>query len=149
MLAVTQMEVTNFKKEGRIVLQNATDVHTYNTKGALLHRQQLEGILSNQQTSLLFTESNKIGFFKTNGTISNVYCRAEETLIAAVTDGFSAGHVYGLSKTGTVFVFRTSNLLLTPDATECTLEAKVQAAHSGYKMMSIKGGLLVQSDLAA
>ena len=57
--------------------------------------------------------------------------------------------MYGLSKTGTVFVFRTSNLLLTPDATECTLEAKVQAASSGYKMISIKGGLLVKSDLAS
>jgi hypothetical protein len=149
MVAVTQMEVTHFKKELRIVIQNATEVHTYSTKGVLLHRQQLQAVLFNQQTSLLFTELNKIGFFKTNGTISSVYCRAEETLVAAVTDGFSAGHVYGLSKTGTVFVFRTSNLLLTPDTTECTLEAKVQAASSGYKMISIKGGLLVKSDLTA
>lgn len=44
-------------------------------------------------------------------------------------------------------MFRTSNLLLTPDATECSLEAKMQAASSGYKMISIKGGLLVKSDL--
>ena len=41
MVAVTTMEVTHFKKEIRIVIQNATEVHTYNTKGALLHRQQL------------------------------------------------------------------------------------------------------------
>lgn len=75
-----------------------------------------------------------------------MHCHAEETIVAAVTDGISAGLVYGLSTNGTVFVFRTSNLVTSSDVTECTLDTKIQVAQGGYKMISIKGGLLLKPE---
>lgn len=38
----------------------------------------------------------------------------------------SAGYVFGLDKEGTIFVFKTSNLLITPEATECILDTKIK-----------------------
>jgi hypothetical protein len=42
----------------------------------------------------------------------------------AAADAISAGIIYGLGSDGFVYVFRTSNLLQKPDATECLFQSK-------------------------
>lgn len=54
--------------------------------------------------------------------------------------------MYGLSKDGYIFVFRTSNLLLQPDATECRLDTKFKVLDSGKSIITVRGGILVESD---
>jgi hypothetical protein len=65
---------------------------------------------------------------KFDGRVASTVCRAdhESILIKAVTDKMSAGYVFGLDNEGTIFVFKTSNLLVTPEATECILETKIK-----------------------
>lgn len=54
--------------------------------------------------------------------------------------------MYGLSKDGYIFVFRTSNLLIQPDATECRLDTKFKVLDSGKSITTVRGGILVESD---
>ena len=81
---------------------------------------------SMEHTSLLYTNQNTIGFLKFDGGVGSVMCRAEHDVVfvAAVADGLSAGHTFGLSADGWIFVYKTSNLIQKADATECYLEAK-------------------------
>ena len=87
---------------------------------------------------------------KFDGRVASTICRAdhESILIKAVTDKLSDGYVFGLDNEGTIFVFKTSNLLVTPEATECILETKIkvntlksEVYFIGFK--SVKGGLVV------
>ena len=145
---VTHMEILQFKNEVRIVIINDTEIYTFSDKGALINMQGRKAYtkIRNDHSSLMIISDNKIGFLRQNGSISNVYCRAghESKLVDAATDGMSSGHVYGLTDTGLIYVFRTSNLLITTDPTECQILTKIQIADSGHSLYSIKGGLLVK-----
>ena len=77
---------------------------------------------------MLFTRGNKIGFLKVSaGEVGPVYCDAshEAALSSATIDYTSSGLVYGLSSTThEIYVFRTSNLVANPEATDCIFEMK-------------------------
>jgi len=83
---------------------------------------------SRQTTSIIFTQANKIGFLKVlDGELGPVYCKAshDADLVDAQVDYTSAGFVYGLSaKNRELYVFRSSNLLMNPEATDCKFETK-------------------------
>lgn len=80
--------------------------------------------------------------------MSTIYCRAERDtqLVAAQVDALSSGHVYGLSTDGYVFVFKTSNLLQNPEASECFLDTKFRVANKATDMATVKGGIIVKTD---
>ena len=96
-----------------------------------------------------------------DGSVGSTFCTAghDAILTSAQADYTSAGYVYGLSSsTEEIYVFRTSNLLATPEAIECTFEMKfklqdtpmlerARATNQTLQMVmtSIKGGLLVTS----
>jgi hypothetical protein len=63
----------------------------------------------------------------------------------------SAGHIFGLSSDGEIFVFKTSNLLQQPEAVECYIDTKFRAITLAEDeqllgLKSIKGGLIVSSN---
>jgi len=65
----------------------------------------------------------------------------------------SASIVYGLSKkSNEVFIFKTSNLMITPEANDCKYMTKLKLpdemakAHE-VRMTAVKGGLFLSSDL--
>jgi hypothetical protein len=66
--------------------------------------------------------------------------------VAAHVDALSSGHVYGLSSDGYVFVFKTSNLLQNPEANECLLDTKFRIAEQATDMVTVKGGIIVETN---
>ena len=116
--------------------------------------------VARQASSVLLTKANKIGFLKVAaGEVGSVYCDAshDATLSSASIDYTSSGLVYGLSSsTHEIYVFRTSNLVANPEATDCVFEMKfplratpmLTAAKENnitleMTMTAVKGGLLV------
>ena len=92
------------------------------------------------------------------GTVS-CFASHDAILTSAQVDYTSSGYVYGLSASSQeIYVFRTSNLLSTPEATDCTFEMKfklretpllerARETNQTLKMAltTVKGGLIVTS----
>ena len=107
-------DIHYFRSNMRIVLWNRHSVLQLDRNGKVFYKEELESdTLGVRQTSIVFTLKNKVGFLGIDGKASAVFCRAEpdSQLVAAHVDALSSGHVYGLSKDGFVYVFKTSNLL--------------------------------------
>jgi len=114
-----------------------------------------------QSASLLFTYENKIGFLKIQRENKNLksgfghaMCKAAHyiSLVDAQVDYMSASIVYGLSKkSNEVFIFKTSNLMITPEANDCKFLTKFSlpdemAKSHEIRMTAVKGGLFLSSD---
>ena len=109
----------------------------------------------------MFTYDNKIWFLKIQTENKNlksgfghVMCKAAHyiRLVDVQVDYLSASIVYGLSKkSNEIFIFKTSNLMITPEASECKYLTKValpdemKKAHE-VRMTAVKGGLFLSSD---
>lgn len=80
-----------------------------------------------------------------------MFCHAEPQakLVAIQVDSLSTSHVYGLSANGNLYVFRTSNLLQSPEAKNCYLETKIKVAEQAYNMITVKGGIVIDTDLGS
>ena len=63
--------------------------------------------------------------------------------MGAAIDSVSAGHTYAITDSGELYVFRTSNLLSSPDPTECRFEAKFKTVDTAANLVAVKGGLLI------
>ena len=117
--------------------------------GHIYYNQSLETeTLGVRQTSILFTTKNKIGFLGIDGKASQIFCTAEpdSRLVSAHVDSLSSGHVYGLSDDGYLYVFKTSNLLQSPEATDCYLDTKFKVAESAKSMVTVKGGIVIDTE---
>lgn len=99
-------------------------------------------------TSQLFTKDNEISFLKRDGTVASVKCRGQHdtSFVMAAADAVSAGITYGLSSDGFVSVFRTSNLLQKPDASECVFQSKFKAIQDPVGILAVIGGVVVSSE---
>lgn len=55
-----------------------------------------------QHSTQLFTKGNSIGFVRFDGSIAGAQCKSplDAELVGAATDSMSAGHLFGLSKSG-------------------------------------------------
>ena len=111
--------------------------------------------LTIQHSTQMITRDNQISFLRFDGSISEIQCKSpmDTELVVAATDSMSAGHIFGLSKQGVVYIFRTSNLLQAPEATECYLDTHftvftaLNEGEEAVGLKTVKGGIIVSTSM--
>jgi hypothetical protein len=90
--------------------------------------------ISHSLNAAVFTQGNRIGFLNAEkGKVGDIYCRASRNadFIHAVIDHDASQFIYALSQeTLEIFVFKTPNLFVNPEPSECVFQTKFSIAES-------------------